>query len=125
MNKITKIIISLSIIPIIIIFIAYGNQKICTKDNETLVDGYCERDETIYLREKPQCPIGYTFSTYNHKCEEQILSAYRHSIDYICPAGYYKNENRYHAHLPFTYQCCYKIITKRKEAKSRFYYWFN
>ena len=128
MNKITKTIISLSIIPIII-FILYGNQKICTNPKETLIDGYCEEKRTIYTR--GECPSGYIFYQSNHTCQKLITSLYSNyntyiqSMDYECPVGFKKNENKYHSHMPGYYECCYKNTIDKNKAKSRFYHWFN
>ena len=128
MNKTTKIIISLAIIPITI-FIIYGNKKICTKTNETLKNGYCEKKRTIYTEGK--CPIGYFFYQSSHTCQKVITSlypnynSYTETTDYECPFGFKKNEYKYHAHMPGYYECCYKDMIDKNKAKSRFYHWFN
>lgn len=117
------VVIVISLITNAILLIIYGTQNVC--NGEITTNGYCTTERTIYR--EGSCPNGYTFYTTDHTCKK-IMTSYKDTysqFEYNCPLGYTKNENIYHSHFPGNYQCCYKTMIDKKEAKSRFYHWFN
>lgn len=114
-TSLITILIIIIVVFAIYIFI-YGNEKLCKKGN--LVNGYCETERTIFTM--GLCPNGYNF--FNDRCVS--YNGYNYAnVNYSCPFGY--KINSLHVDLGFSYKCCYKNITDRVEAKTRFYYWFN